>query len=105
MTLWVGVDVGGTFTDVFGVDDVDGRTYVHKVQSTPADPSEAILAGVDGLLSANGFAAADLGQLAQGTTVATKFADPAQGWTRGPGNDARLSRSPGDRPPDAPFQL
>src|SRR5688500_7432198 len=71
MALWVGVDVGGTFTDIYGLDDTTGRSHVHKVPSTPQDPSEAILAGVAGLLEANGFSTADLAQLAHGTTVAT----------------------------------
>ena len=71
MAIWIGVDVGGTFTDVFGLDDRTGKSFVHKVPSTPNDPSEAILAGVVGLLEANGHNAADVAQLAHGTTVAT----------------------------------
>jgi N-methylhydantoinase A len=71
MAIWIGVDVGGTFTDVFGLDDRTGRSFVHKVSSTPSDPSQAILAGVAGLLQANGFSPGDVIQLAHGTTVAT----------------------------------
>jgi N-methylhydantoinase A len=71
MALWVGVDVGGTFTDIHGFDEITGRSFVYKVPSTPGDPSQAILAGVQGLLQSAGFAAADLVQLAHGTTVAT----------------------------------
>ena len=38
----VGVDVGGTFTDLV-VADSDGRTEVYKVPSVPADPGEVLL--------------------------------------------------------------
>jgi len=71
MALWIGVDVGGTFTDIFACDPVSGRIYTHKTPSTPQDPSEAIIEGVEALLAAQGFAAGDVAQLAHGTTVAT----------------------------------
>ena len=45
----LGVDVGGTFTDFFLIDDQTGETWVHKVNSTPDDPSRAILSGIDAL--------------------------------------------------------
>jgi N-methylhydantoinase A/oxoprolinase/acetone carboxylase beta subunit len=35
----LGVDVGGTFTDLIYVDDVTGRILVHKLPTTPEDPS------------------------------------------------------------------
>jgi len=41
----IGVDTGGTFTDIVVFDD-DGRLRVHKVRSSPADPSAAILRGL-----------------------------------------------------------
>ncbi len=44
MSVRVGIDTGGTFTDFVRLDD--GRLTVHKVRSTPADPSRAILAGL-----------------------------------------------------------
>ena len=44
----VGVDTGGTFTD-FVLLDSQGRIHVHKELSTPADPSRAILQGLDQL--------------------------------------------------------
>ena len=44
----VGVDVGGTFTDLV-VADSDGRTEVYKVPSVPADPGEGV---IDALLTA-----------------------------------------------------
>jgi N-methylhydantoinase A len=42
----IGVDVGGTFTDVVFADTEAGRTLVHKVPTTPDDPSRAVVAGI-----------------------------------------------------------
>lgn len=65
----IGVDVGGTFTDVVCVRD--GRApIVFKVPSTPANPGEAALAAVE-RLAAEGIEPGSLTQLAHGTTVAT----------------------------------
>ena len=70
----IGIDVGGTFTDLVAVDD-RGRVTVAKAASTPRDPSEGLL---DGLRLLAAEAGTDLnGLLAQterivhGTTVAT----------------------------------
>ena len=65
----IGVDVGGTFTDVVCVRD--GRPpLVFKVPSTPANPGEAALAAIE-RLAAEGVEPGALTQLAHGTTVAT----------------------------------
>lgn len=67
----VGVDVGGTFTD-FHAFALDGtRTAVHKVPSTPDDPSRAILAGLTELAERHGVPLERVIRLAHGTTVAT----------------------------------
>ena len=67
----IGVDVGGTFTDVYAFDPATGRTEVHKVPSTPEDPSLAIVAGLEGLRDRKGVSIADMERFAHGTTVAT----------------------------------
>ncbi len=46
MAYRLGVDVGGTFTDLFLVDDVGSRHWRVKTPSTPAEPSEGVLSGV-----------------------------------------------------------
>ena len=66
MSATLGVDVGGTFTDFFLVDEATGETRTHKVASTPDDPSRAILQGLRALAPEGGLAF-----LAHGTTVAT----------------------------------
>src|SRR5436309_14355721 len=45
----VGIDVGGTFTDVTAVDGASGRVVVTKVPSQPNDEAAAVLAGLDAL--------------------------------------------------------
>ena len=66
----VGVDVGGTFTDVVCVRD--GRApVVFKVPSTPADPGDAAIAAIQRLAAREGVESCSIAQLAHGTTVAT----------------------------------
>ncbi|MBI3978007.1 MAG: hydantoinase/oxoprolinase family protein [Chloroflexi bacterium] len=71
MKVRIGVDAGGTFTDVALFEEASGKIGVTKVSSTPDDPSRAILKGVDNILSQEGHAPADVSYLAHGTTVAT----------------------------------
>jgi N-methylhydantoinase A len=69
--LRVGIDTGGTFTDIVSVDIVSGATQVTKVASTPANPAIGLLRGVNKILAANGATADSVVGLAHGTTVAT----------------------------------
>jgi N-methylhydantoinase A len=67
----LGIDVGGTFTDLALLDEASGRLAVGKVPSVPADPSRGILEGIALLLAETGVAAEAVTSLAHGTTVAT----------------------------------
>ena len=69
----IGVDVGGTFTDLIYVDDVKGTVLVHKTPSTPADPSIATVDGIKVLCQNAGIKPAELDQVFHGTTVATNI--------------------------------
>jgi N-methylhydantoinase A len=71
MTLRLGIDTGGTFTDLALVDDATDRAWLFKLASTPADPSAAIADGARRVLADAGFSADALDVLAHGTTVAT----------------------------------
>ncbi|MEI4488556.1 hydantoinase/oxoprolinase family protein [Frigidibacter sp. MR17.14] len=71
MALRIGVDSGGTFTDVCMFDDATGKLDIWKVPSTPADPSQGISQGVEEGLRTVGSDAASVGFLGHGTTVAT----------------------------------
>ena len=68
--LWLGVDVGGTFTDLVLFDVAAGKLQVLKTPSTPRNQSEGILAGIARL----GVEARKLGRMVHGTTVATNTA-------------------------------
>ncbi|MFP5020710.1 hydantoinase/oxoprolinase family protein [Pseudonocardia phyllosphaerae] len=68
----VGVDVGGTFTDIMYCTD-DGQVAVHKVPSTPQDPAVATVEGVRELCGELGAGLDELGQFLHGTTVATNI--------------------------------
>ena len=70
--MWfIGVDVGGTFTDFHAMHISDGRVFLHKTPSTPNDPSLAIMTGLDALLEKSGIDVGEIVRLAHGTTVAT----------------------------------
>jgi N-methylhydantoinase A len=63
----VGIDVGGTFTDLTAVDDATGQVVVTKVPSRPRNEAAAVLDG----LAALGIAPRDVRRLVHGTTVGT----------------------------------
>jgi N-methylhydantoinase A len=69
MRAIVGVDVGGTFTDVALI--AGGRLVTAKVATTVADHSVGVIAGVRLALAGAGLAAGDVAHLGHGTTVAT----------------------------------
>ena len=65
----VGIEVGGTFTDLVMADPVGGVT-VHKLPSTPADPSIAAIDGLRQLLAISGTPASAVTELLHGSTIA-----------------------------------
>jgi N-methylhydantoinase A len=67
----IGIDTGGTFTDVVAFDESTGRLTTTKTPSTPTDPAEGFMAGVDKILTAIGANGGDVGSVSHGTTVAT----------------------------------
>jgi N-methylhydantoinase A len=71
----IGIDTGGTFTDVVAVDEETGRTTTTKTPSTPADPAEGFLNGVRKVLAlmdiSDDTAGATISAVSHGTTVAT----------------------------------
>lgn len=70
-TLRLGVDTGGTFTDVCLYDPSRGALSVWKLSSTPGDPSEAIAGGIAQALAEVGRVGRDVAFVGHGTTVAT----------------------------------
>jgi N-methylhydantoinase A len=67
----VGVDIGGTFTDLILVDDVSGELTVGKVLTTPADPSAAVADVLRDTLAATGAPADQVRHVIHGTTLVT----------------------------------
>ena len=69
MSWLIGVDVGGTFTDFYALDEASGEQHVHKTPSTPANPALAILDGLDALCEQAGIDPASVSRLAHGTAL------------------------------------
>ena len=69
--LRIGIDTGGTFTDIVCVDTASGAVTVTKVPSTPANPALGLVNGVGKILAQVGGTEDNLIGLAHGTTVAT----------------------------------
>ncbi|GAB7094341.1 hydantoinase/oxoprolinase family protein [Halolamina litorea] len=96
----VGVDIGGTFTDVVAVRD--GEVTVTKTPSTPANPERGVLNGLEASESAAGYGPADVAFFSHGTTVATNavlegtWADTALVTTEGFRDALEIGRQ--DRP-------
>ena len=67
----IGVDIGGTFTDVILVDETTGSVQTAKVPTTPHDPSQGFLAGVLRTLRASGVPKSAVRLVVHATTVAT----------------------------------
>jgi N-methylhydantoinase A/oxoprolinase/acetone carboxylase beta subunit len=69
----LGVDVGGTFTDLIYVDDEAGQILVHKLPTTPDDPSQGTVQGIEELTALAGTDPSQLEQVFHGTTIATNI--------------------------------
>jgi N-methylhydantoinase A len=67
----VGIDTGGTFTDVVAVDEGSGEIATTKTPSTPSNPADGFIAGIEKILGILGAAGRDLVTVSHGTTVAT----------------------------------
>jgi N-methylhydantoinase A len=77
----VGIDIGGTFTDLVLIDDETGKRTVGKVLSTPEDPSEAVENGLVELLGHEGVGADQLTTIIHGTTLITNALIERKGAT------------------------
>jgi N-methylhydantoinase A len=67
----IGIDTGGTFTDVVAVDEETGQTTTTKTPSTPTDPAEGFLNGVRKVLDMMDLDGSAITAVSHGTTVAT----------------------------------
>ncbi|MDN4163222.1 hydantoinase/oxoprolinase family protein [Nocardioides abyssi] len=67
----IGIDTGGTFTDVVAFDEDSGAVVTTKTPSTPGNPADGFLAGIDKVLDLAGASFDDVVAVSHGTTVAT----------------------------------
>lgn len=68
---WLGIDTGGTFTDLVLTDSASGEQWLHKTPTTPADAALGILAGITEILKLASLDPADVALVCHGTTLAT----------------------------------
>jgi N-methylhydantoinase A len=71
MAYRLGVDVGGTFTDILLMDEESGATFRAKTASTPEDQSVGVLRGIERACETAGVTVGDIDEVFHGTTVAT----------------------------------
>ena len=71
MAYRLGVDVGGTFTDLLLLDDTTGASFRVKVPTTPANQARAVLDGIEQVCVSAGVPSSVLAEVMHGTTVAT----------------------------------
>jgi len=83
MSYRLGVDVGGTFTDVLLVEEGSGATWRAKTASTPADQAVGVLTGIGQVCAEAGINLSEVAQVLHGTTVATNAILEGKGATVG----------------------
>ena len=69
--LSLGIDIGGTFTDLVALDGRSGRAFAWKEVTTPDDPARGVLAGMQHLLARSGIDPATIGRVVHATTLFT----------------------------------
>ena len=69
----IGMDVGGTFTDIVLFDSVTGETHTVKVPTTVDNPVEGVIAGLRRILDLCAVAPGDVEFIGHGTTIATNL--------------------------------
>ncbi|MDP5063992.1 MAG: hydantoinase/oxoprolinase family protein [Haliea sp.] len=83
MSYRLGVDVGGTFTDLLLINEETGATHTAKVPSTPEDSSIGVLNGIARICEESGIDPAAISRVMHGTTVATNAVLTGRGATVG----------------------
>ena len=83
MSYRLGVDVGGTFTDLLLINEESGETFTAKVPSTPDDSSQGVLNGIRRICDESGVDPRTISRVMHGTTVATNAVLTGRGATVG----------------------
>ena len=71
MTIRIGIDTGGTFTDVVAFDEATGALHATKTPSVPSNPAEAFVEGIRLILDQATLESDEVSTVSHGTTVAT----------------------------------
>ena len=71
MSWRLAVDIGGTFTDIVALEETSGTLHLAKVPSTPEDPANGFINGIDHITAQADIPPADIAAVFHGTTVAT----------------------------------
>ena len=100
MTWRLAVDIGGTFTDVVALEEASGRLHLAKVRSTPDDPAQGFVNGLEHITQHGKIDAHEVNAVFHGTTVATNAILERKYSELGLNHYRRLSGSPGVCPPD-----
>ncbi|MEM6548368.1 MAG: hydantoinase/oxoprolinase family protein [Pseudomonadota bacterium] len=77
----IGADIGGTFTDLALVDGAGTRFEIGKILTTPAQPDDAVIAGIAALLARTGLTAGEIDHVVHGTTLFTNALIERKGAT------------------------
>ncbi len=83
MSITIGIDIGGTFTDVVSLDNESGELQYTKVNSTPPRLVDGFMKGADSVRSLASASFADVSRIAHGTTIGTNAILEARGSTIG----------------------
>src|SRR5207237_5003614 len=94
----LGIDIGGTFTDIVVYDHAGGRQYSRKVLTTHDDPARAVAAGVERLLRRHGLPAQEFTRVVHATTLFTNALIERRGAGTGLITTARLPDTAGVGP-------
>ena len=70
-SIRIGVDVGGTNTDICAIDEYSGELMVYKLPSSLHDQSDAVVAGIKVVAEQHRFDGSEVSRFMHGTTVAT----------------------------------
>lgn len=79
----LGIDIGGTFTDIVVFDHGDGRQFARKVLTTHTDPADGVIAGVRQVLSEDSLPGGEIGRVVHATTLFTNATIERKGAATG----------------------
>ena len=77
MGIRIGIDTGGTFTDIVALDEITGALVTTKTPSTPSNPADGFMNGIAKILDLMGRSATDISAVSHGTIVFIAVGTPA----------------------------